>query len=416
MIFRARLDVSWGDLAFGMMACALPVHRAEAERRVLAALPEGDEALVCLAVRSGFDLLLGALALEECSEVLLSAITVPDMARIVRAHGLVPVPVDVDPRTLEPLPAALARAVSDRSRVLVAAHLFGAVCDFGHTRDFARRHGLLFVEDCAQSYVPGRFHGSPASDVRMLSFGPIKTDTAIGGAVLFVRDAALRGRMEEIQRGHPALRGRDYLRRILKYAALHALRFRPLFALFRAWCRLRGRDYDDVLREAARTFRYGELLVRLRRRPAPALLALLARRLETPNLRVRPRAEAGAALARSLPVGLARPGSDVQDHTHWIFPVLTEDPTALMTHLRAWGFDATSGTSSLTVVEEAPERPDVRAAEAEAMMARILFLPAYPEIPEVRRRRLADALAAWSEAPAKCTIASGAPAPAARGA
>ncbi len=398
MVFRARLDISWGDLVFGMLACVLAGRRREAERRVLATLPAGDEAIVCLAVRSGFDLLLEALALEEGSEVLLTAITVPDMARIVRAHGLVPVPVDVDSHTLEPVPAVLESAISTRSRVLVAAHLFGAACDFRHAREVAHRHGLVFVEDCAQSYVPGRFFGDPASDVRMLSFGPIKTGTAVGGGVLFVRDAALRARMEEIQRGYPVQSRRDYLRRLLKYATLAALGARPLFALFRAWCRVRGRDFDDVLRRAARTFRHDGLLARLRRRPAAALLTLLARRLGAANGRVGARAEVGAALARMLGPELARPGSAVENHSHWVFPVLTEDPSGLMMHLRSWGFDATSGTSSLTAVAGAPERPDVAAPEAEAVMAHVLFLPAYPEIPAVRRARLAEALGEWMAA------------------
>ena len=64
-----------------------------------------------------------------------------------------------------------------------------------------------------------------------------------------------------------------------------------------------------------------------------------------------------------------------------------------MMHLRSWGFDATSGTSSLTALGEVPERPGARAELAEATMARVLFLPAYPGITPARRGRLAEALA-----------------------
>ena len=55
---------------------------------------------MCLSVRSGWDLLLHVLAWPAGSEVIVSAITHPDMIRILRAHGLVPVPVDVDLDTL----------------------------------------------------------------------------------------------------------------------------------------------------------------------------------------------------------------------------------------------------------------------------------------------------------------------------
>ena len=57
---------------------------------------------MCLSVRSAWDLLLHVLAWPAGSEVIVSAITHPDMITILRAHGLVPVPVDVDLDTLAP--------------------------------------------------------------------------------------------------------------------------------------------------------------------------------------------------------------------------------------------------------------------------------------------------------------------------
>ncbi|MDP2956498.1 MAG: DegT/DnrJ/EryC1/StrS family aminotransferase [Longimicrobiales bacterium] len=396
MIPRARLDLSWSDFAFAGLSCLLPARRDELDRSIRAVFPDGDEALLCLAARSGFDLLLSALDLPRGSEVLLSAITIPDIVRIARGHGLVPVPVDVVPETLAPEPAALERALSPRSRVLVAAHLFGAVSDLGPSRAFARKHDLVFVEDCAQSYVPGRFHGHPESDVRMISFGPIKTDTALGGGMLFVRDGALRARMEELRGALPLQTRRAYARRVLRYAGLQMAALRVPFALFRAACRVAGRDFDSVLRQAVRGFGEGDVLPRLRRRPATPLLALLARRVRQVNGRVQARTEAGETLARALPAGLSRPGAAVAQHSHWVFPVLAEGPLALMRHLAEWGFDATPGTSSLAAVPVAPERPDVRAPRAEEVMARILFVPLYPEVPPRMRLRLAQALADWA--------------------
>lgn len=396
MILRARLDLSWPDLAYAALSCVLPARRDALEERIRGAFPEPDHALVCLSVRSGFDLLLDALGLPEGSEVLLSAVTVPDMARIVRAHGLVPVPVDLDTDTLTPTADALVAAHSPRARVLVVAHLFGAVSDFEEARAFARRNGLLFVEDCAQSYVPGRFSGSPDSDVRMLSFGPIKTSTALAGAVLLARDRELLFRMADIQTRLP-LQGRSaYASRVLKFGALQLMTLRGVFALFRAACRLAGRDYDAVIQRASKGFAGGNLLTRLRQRPATPALAMLARRLSRKNRRVDARREAGEALAAAA--GVARPGEGVGLHTHWVFPVLDDDPHGPMRRLRSLGFDSTRATTSLGVVESPPERPDVRAAASEALVARMLFVPAYPEIPEAELRRLGAALREWSQA------------------
>ncbi len=53
------------------------------------------------------------------------AITHPDMVAIVAAHGLVPVPVDIDTATMAPTLASLHRAISPQARALVVAHLLG---------------------------------------------------------------------------------------------------------------------------------------------------------------------------------------------------------------------------------------------------------------------------------------------------
>lgn len=67
---------------------------------------------LCL-YRTGFDLLLQSLRLPKGSEVLCSAITIPDMLYVIRSHGLVPVPVDLDPKTLAVDMEQLRLAVSE---------------------------------------------------------------------------------------------------------------------------------------------------------------------------------------------------------------------------------------------------------------------------------------------------------------
>ena len=66
-----------------------------------------NEQLVCLSVRSGFDLLLQALALPAGSEILVSAVTHPDMVNIIERHDLRAVPVDLDLATLAPRAEAI---------------------------------------------------------------------------------------------------------------------------------------------------------------------------------------------------------------------------------------------------------------------------------------------------------------------
>ena len=103
MIPRKRLDIGWSDLLYGMRCCLGAGDPARVRERIERAWSsEGTEGagLACLSVRSGFDALLAVLAFPPGSEVLMSALTIRDMTRIVEEHGLIPVPVDLDPRTL----------------------------------------------------------------------------------------------------------------------------------------------------------------------------------------------------------------------------------------------------------------------------------------------------------------------------
>jgi perosamine synthetase len=151
MYARHRLDLSVGDILFGFVSCGRHWRRERLEGEVLR-LCSLEEELVCFSVRSGWDLWLGAQGLRAGDEVLVSAVTHPDMVRIIRGHGLRAVPVDIDPETLAPRPWMLEVALTPRTRVVLVAHLFGGRMHLGPVARFARERGLLFVEDCAQAF------------------------------------------------------------------------------------------------------------------------------------------------------------------------------------------------------------------------------------------------------------------------
>jgi perosamine synthetase len=102
---RHRLDLKPRHLAYAALACLWTRDGQRFADEIETTAPDG--ALVCFSVRSAFDLLLDVLGFEAGSEILLSAITHPDMARIVSRHSLVSVPVDLDLETLQPRPELL---------------------------------------------------------------------------------------------------------------------------------------------------------------------------------------------------------------------------------------------------------------------------------------------------------------------
>ena len=394
---RHRLDISIADLLYALAAAVAarePDRRAE---RIAARWAKADDGLTCITARSGFDCLLSALDLDPGDEILVSAVTHPDMAEIVRAHGLVPVPVDVDLATMSPGKDELAAALTPRTRALLVAHLFGARFDLTEVAAFAREHGLLLVEDCAQTILGPTDSGDPLADVSLYSFGSIKTATALGGALVRVRDPGTLRRMREIERSWPRQPRSEHALKALKYVALVVLdRPAPFTALDTA-ARAVGFDLDRFVSTTVRAFRprpgedHDAAFARwLRRRPSAPLLALLGRRLRRFDAaRLERRRVAGTRVAAGLPGTVERPGAALSDSTFWVFPLLTADPDGLVQSLRHAGFDATRGTSAIAAVDPPPERPEREPHEARRLMAGIVFLPVYPELSPRTLDRLA---------------------------
>ena len=388
---RHRLDIEPSHIASGLaLMTATDPARAAAELEH-AWSPEG-RALAAQSVRSGFHLLLGALDLPPGSEVMFSAVTHPDMPRLAAHHGLVPIPVDLDPETLAPRPDAMWRAVTPRTRMLVVAHLFGGLVDLDFAADLCDRHGLLLVEDCAQAFRGPAYTGSPLADVSMFSFGVLKTMTALGGALLTVRQDSVLARMRARQLAWRRQRRRAHLKRLLQTAAFIGLTRPAPYALL---ARATGEGFDSTVNSAVRAFpagSTGELVRRLEQRPSAPLLSLLHHRLATfDNTRLEARAASGEELAAMLPAKL-HPGGRALDRTHWLFPVTAPDPRRIVEAVRARGFDASLKASSVSAVPAPPDRPELDPVRARDVMSRLVFLPAYPELPSGSLGQIAAAV------------------------
>jgi dTDP-4-amino-4,6-dideoxygalactose transaminase len=142
-------------------------------------------------VGSGTDALI--LALRACqisfpAEVITVSHTAIATVAAVLAVGAVPVLVDVDSIYYTMDPATLELAITERTKAIIAVHLYGQAADIETIRLFARRHGLVLIEDCAQA-AGGSYKGKRLGsfgDAACFSFYPTKNLGAIGDGGMVV--------------------------------------------------------------------------------------------------------------------------------------------------------------------------------------------------------------------------------------
>jgi dTDP-4-amino-4,6-dideoxygalactose transaminase len=352
------------------------------------------DTMVCLSVRSGLDLFLQTMNFPKGSEVLVSAVTIRDMIRIIEHHGLVPVPVDIDMECLTVKTDALRRAITPKTKAILVAHLFGSVMPLDEAAAVAREHGLPLLEDCAQSFTGLQYRGHPGSDISLFSFGPIKTATALGGAILRINDPALRDRMKARQAKYPVQERWKFLKRTFRFALVLAMMYRWTFGLLYAACQLMGKNHDELVSHSIRGFSGPEFFVNIRYQPSYPLLALLRRRLRNFDGRmVKSRVTAAHTAIQMMP-NLRRPGQKASAHSFWTFPVLTEQPDEFARRLWSRGFDTTRGTWSLYAVPVPAQGHYAPPSEVEEVMRQILYLPVvFPGVSTADLGRLAIAAA-----------------------
>ena len=123
-----------------------------------------------MGVGNGTDALilaLRALDVGAGDEVIVPANTFVATVEAIVLVGATPRFVDVDLRTGLMGAAEVESAVSDRTRAIVAVHLFGQLTDMDALGRCATRHGLVLIEDAAQA------HGATWRGVRAGGFGAV---------------------------------------------------------------------------------------------------------------------------------------------------------------------------------------------------------------------------------------------------
>jgi perosamine synthetase len=161
-------------------------------------------ALHALAVSSGTTALELALAttpggVAAGDEVIVPALTWPSPGNAVLLRHADAVLVDIDPATWNLSPAEVARALTPRTRAIIAVDQFGVPAEVPALRALASDVDLIEDAACA---IGSTLHGLPCGalgDVGTFSFHPRKVVTTGEGGMVITRDAARAERITALR-------------------------------------------------------------------------------------------------------------------------------------------------------------------------------------------------------------------------
>jgi dTDP-4-amino-4,6-dideoxygalactose transaminase len=156
-------------------------------------------------VANGTDALVLALrahGIGPGDEVVCPAYTFFATPESIAAVGATPVFADIEPTTFQLDPDDVAARVTERTRAIMAVHLFGHPAPMAALRAIADRHGLVLIEDAAQAYG-ARLDGRPCGslgDIATFSFFPTKNLGGFGdGGLVTTDDEEIAERIRELR-------------------------------------------------------------------------------------------------------------------------------------------------------------------------------------------------------------------------
>jgi dTDP-4-amino-4,6-dideoxygalactose transaminase len=156
-------------------------------------------------VSSGLDALrlaLTAAGVGPGDEVVVPASTYIATALAVSSAGANVVLADCDPGTWNLCPRAFKKAVTKRTKAVIAVHLAGQPANMSELGELARRRGVAVIEDAAHA-AGASYQGKRAGALGLLgcfSFYPTKNLGALGdGGCVTTGDGALAARLRRLR-------------------------------------------------------------------------------------------------------------------------------------------------------------------------------------------------------------------------
>lgn len=200
---RLRTEIESGIarvLAHGKYILGPEVEELE-ER--LAAYSGAAHCITCANGTDALQIALMALGVGPGDEVITPGFSYIATAEAAAVLGAKPVYVDIDPLTYNLDPAALESVITSRTKAIIPVSLYGQPADYDAINAVAEKHGVVVIEDGAQSYgatYKGKKSGN-LTTIGCTSFFPSKPLGCYGdGGAVFTSDPELGKAIRQIAR------------------------------------------------------------------------------------------------------------------------------------------------------------------------------------------------------------------------
>ena len=348
--------------------------------------PFKEKLLITICVRGALDLLFQGLNYPPGSEILMSSMNIPDMVKVVRYHGFIPVPIDIDLHTLKPKVDVIKKAITKKTKAIIIAWIYGSYNYADEIYKVCKDNGLYVIEDNAESFFDLKYNGNQLADASLFSFGTIKLNTALGGALMVIRNNELLYRkMNTILNNYPLETSNFFFKRIIKaIMTMMALNNTYLNGYGRYVLLKLGIEYKETAIGLVRGFHPSDdFLGTFRKRLPHSMVIFLYLRMKSYDkmdfLRGTKRQLEGQQILQKA--GIVVPGHQADKKFYWLYPIIVPDQELCYQILNKKGIDAYKGATQLrpvlTPVGSTYEEPK----ETLEFFDKILYLPIHKNVP-----------------------------------
>lgn len=168
-------------------------NRGEVSKKFEALLKDflGVEQVYCFANgHLALEIAIDGLFLPEGSEVITTPYTFCSTTHAIVRNGLVPVFVDVEPKTFTIDPEKIEEAITEKTVAIVATHVYGFACDVERIEAIAKKHNLNVIYDAAHAFgvtYKGKGIGT-YGDLSMFSTNATKVFNTVEGGLITYKD------------------------------------------------------------------------------------------------------------------------------------------------------------------------------------------------------------------------------------